>query len=143
MDVAIMYRDFFEAPRGVRGKVGETNAGKGKGNGKGKGVDRKKKGKGKSVKFVKDDLMEDEVEEDDEEGEDGGRDVMGRVKGDLFDESDEEEDENSEHGLVIPLAYILTRNRSFNPREATASIGKTDCRARTRSHRTKRLDVAR
>lgn len=83
---AIMYGDFFDAPRTVQKPSGKAKIASG---GKGKG-----KGKGKKARFE----AEDEEEDPATDGDDEARDVMGRFKEDLFADDDDDEEAQPEAG---------------------------------------------
>lgn len=133
MRAAIMYGDFFDAPRTVQkpttnGKAKVMRDGKGKSKSNGKG-------KGKRARF--------EVEEDDElaeedDGVDDARDVMGRFKEDLFaDDDDEDGDQQPEQGeclscfidgsqnIMLTSLQRFRRTRSGNARWRSRSLSSS------------------
>ena len=116
---AIMYSDFFEAPRGSKDR-------KGKGKGKQRATKSESRPSSKPKKGVRfadgddeddDGIEEDEEDpededEDDEDGDDEDREVMGRFKGDLFDEDENPEQvSQSTPSSRVTFGAMLTRSR--------------------------------
>lgn len=90
MLTAVMYGDFFEAPKAATSR----RAGPIKGNAN-KGSKGKGKRKGHGVRFDEEQAEDEGIEEEADEEEDDGRGIIGRLKGDLFDDDEGEADEQS------------------------------------------------